>query len=118
MAELKFDTKEFEARMKLLEQKVVQYKYKTVMEVALELLRLSQFEVPHDTGLLQNSGHTERKDDGVLVGYNKVYAHRLHEHPEYKFQKGRKGKYLEDPMKNNLHVFERYFREGLEEILQ
>lgn len=119
MAELKIDTREFEAKMKLLEMKVKQYKYRTVMEVALELLRLSQFEVPHDTGLLQNSGHTEREgENGVRVGYNKVYAHRLHEHPEYRFQKGRKGKYLEDPMKRNLHVFERYYRDGLAEVLQ
>lgn len=70
--------------------------------VADEILRLSQFEVPHDTGLLQNSGHTESEGDGAIVGYNKVYAARMHEHPEYHFQKGRKGKYLEDPIKNNM----------------
>lgn len=73
--------------------------------VADEILRLSQFEVPHDTGLLQNSGHVEPEGNDYLVGYNKVYAARLHEHPEYKFQKGRKGKYLEDPIKNNSKLF-------------
>lgn len=76
-----------------------------VKMIADEILRLSQFEVPHDTGLLQNSGHTESDGDGQIVGYNKVYAARLHENPQYRFQKGRKGKYLEDPIKRNLSIF-------------
>lgn len=73
--------------------------------VADEVLRLSSREVPHDTGLLQNSGHVDPEADGHIVGYDKVYAARLHEHPEYRFQKGRKGKYLEDPIKHNLNLF-------------
>ena len=88
---------------------------KAVNHVADEILRLSQFEVPHDTGLLQNSGHTEPDGDGQIVGYNKVYAARLHEHPEYRFQKGRKGKYLEDPIKNNLMVFQNYISDLVRE---
>ncbi len=35
----------------------------------------------------------------VFVSYNTPYARRLHEHPEYRFNEGRKGKYLEDPFK-------------------
>jgi hypothetical protein len=84
---------------------------KGMSDVAEEVLRLSQFEVPHDKGLLQNSGHVEAGDNEYIVGYNKVYAARLHEHPEYKFQKGRKGKYLEDPIKNNTDtLLEHYAR--------
>ena len=72
------------------------------MDVALEVLRLSQFEVPHDEGTLQNSGTAESIPGGdVVVGYHTRYAARLHEHPEYRFQKGRKGKYLEDPIMQN-----------------
>jgi len=83
-----------------------------VNDIANEILRLSNFEVPHDKGLLQTSGHVEANNDtGVIVGYNKVYAARLHEHPEYRFQKGRKGKYLEDPIKNNTTVLLRYMAE-------
>ncbi len=82
---------------------------KAISTIAEEVMRLSSFEVPHDTGMLQNSGHVEyvAKDD-YIVGYNKTYAARLHEHPEYRFQKGRKGKYLEDPIKRNLHIFKRF----------
>lgn len=74
----------------------------TINDVLYEILRLSQFEVPHDVGMLQDSGVVDEKSRSV--GYNMVYAARLHEHPEYRFQKGRKGKYLEDPIKRNADV--------------
>ncbi len=73
-----------------------------------ELLRLSTFEVPHDTGALQASGMADVDfPDGSKypvgeVSFNTPYAWKVHEHPEYRFQKGRKGKYLEDPAKANL----------------
>ena len=85
--------------------------------VADEILRLSQFEVPHDVGLLQNSGHVEKELGGHIVGYNKVYAARLHEHPEYRFQKGRKGKFLEDPIKNNTLAFGKFIEDEIRKIL-
>lgn len=89
---------------------------KGVAMIADEVLRLSQYEVPHDTGLLQNSGHTEHAGQNEeIVGYNKVYAARLHEHPEYRFQKGRKGKYLEDPIKRNLNVFQKFMEDLMKE---
>lgn len=70
--------------------------------VADEVLRLSSFEVPHDEGTLQNSGAVEELPNGdVILGYHTPYAARLHEHPEFRFQKGRKGKYIEDPIKDN-----------------
>lgn len=68
---------------------------------ALEGLRLTQFEVPHDEGTLQNSGTVEPLKGGFVLGYHTPYAARLHEHPEYNFQKGRKGKYIEDPLNRN-----------------
>lgn len=72
------------------------------MDAANEVMRLSQFEVPHDEGTLQNSGTVESLSNGdVVVGYHTKYAARLHEHPEYRFQRGRKGKYLEDPILHN-----------------
>ena len=75
---------------------------KALKMVGDEILRLSAKEVPHDTGALLFSGRVDDFDTYVEVGYHTPYAHRLHEHPEYTFQKGRKGKYLEDPIKNNL----------------
>jgi hypothetical protein len=73
-----------------------------------ELLRLSQLEVPLDKSTLANSGHADRDSKGAYVAYGgpaSDYAVRLHEHPEYSFQHGRKGKYLEDPLKHNQHKF-------------
>lgn len=74
---------------------------KALEDTADEALRLSQFEVPHDEGTLQNSGTVEIVGDGVVMGYHTPYAARLHEHPEYRFQKGRKGKYIDDPLRRN-----------------
>lgn len=66
------------------------------------LLNLSNKEVPHDEGILASTGVVTPVGEDVEVGYHTAYAARLHEHPEYRFQKGRKGKYLEDPLKMNL----------------
>lgn len=74
-------------------------------DIANELLRLTQFEVPHDTGFLQNTGTVQKQGSDFVTGYNTRYAARLHENPQYHFQKGRKGKFLEDPLVRNLKVF-------------
>lgn len=92
------------ARLDVLVKKTFTVTDNAVELIANELLRLSQFEVPHDKGTLQNSGTVQREANGWVVGYNTVYAARLHEHPEYNFQRGRKGKYLEDPLKRNLEA--------------
>lgn len=75
---------------------------KGLLDAGMEALRLSQFEVPHDEGTLQNSGTVEvMPDKSVVMGYHTPYAARLHEHPEYHFQRGRKGKYISDPIDRN-----------------
>jgi hypothetical protein len=53
----------------------------------------------------------------VTVGYHTPYAARLHEHPEYKFQKGRKAKYLQDPLMHNLTRWLNVYAKELEEVL-
>lgn len=107
-----FDDSDFKNKVTKFEKLVTtDRKDKAVHNVASEILRLSSREVPHDTGQLQNSGHVEDQKDESIVGYNKVYAAKLHEHPEYRFQKGRKGKYLEDPIKNNIRTFQKYFED-------
>lgn len=97
------------AKLEEKEPKATEY---SAEDVANEILRLSQFEVPHDEGTLQNSGTVEREGDTFVVGYHTPYAARLHEHPEYRFQGGRKGKYLEDPIKNNLRVLGLMFKDA------
>lgn len=85
-----------------------------------ELLRLSQLEVPLDKSILQGSGHSGNDEKGAYVAYGGPaadYAVRLHEHPEYNFQNGRKGKYLEDPLKQNKSVFARMMGDEVKEAL-
>jgi len=108
--DIKIDTKDIERGIKRLTKLVDAESLKALDQIALEILRLSTFEVPHDTGLLQMSGSKETRGDEVVVGYNKVYASRLHENPQFRFQKGRKGKYLEDPIKNNLSIFRNIYK--------
>jgi hypothetical protein len=104
-----FDISDFEKGLKRLDVAIKGATMSGINDVADEVLRLSQREVPHDTGFLQNTGNVEpAKSDNnpeAIVGYHTPYAARLHEHPEYNFQGGRKGKYLEDPIKNNLRFF-------------
>lgn len=56
-------------------------------------------ETPLDEGTLsQTSGvDVDEGNHQASIYYTQKYAVRLHEHPEYNFQRGRKGKYLEDP---------------------
>ena len=82
-----------------------------------ELLRLSSLEVPHDTGALQASGNVSKDELEATVSYDTPYAVRLHEHPEYRFQKGRKGKYLEDPLKNNINRFNQVIADSVKSQL-
>lgn len=86
-------------------------------EVGDALLNLSQKEVPHDIGTLANTGVSQAEGNDHVVGYNTPYAARLHEHPEYKFQKGRKGKYLEQPIKENINQFTQVFGMAVKERL-
>lgn len=119
MADVEWDTKEMEKRINEMKGELEKNIKRPIHEVALEILRLSIFQVPHDKGMLQGSGHTEPSSgSSYLVGYNKVYASRLHEHPEYRFQKGRKGKYLEDPIKDNLRLFREYMAKGIKDIIK
>jgi hypothetical protein len=118
---IKFDASELYAGIKKFTENAISQNRVAIGEIAYEILRLSTFEVPHDIGLLQASGSVQPQlsdADTVLVGYNKVYAARLHEHPEYHFQKGRKGKYLEDPIKNNLGIFRTHYKDSMSKIIK
>lgn len=99
--------KPFTDVLKELNKRIDPAKQKAEKMVGDEILRLSNKEVPFDIGTLANSGRVDVFPNKVEVGYHTRYAHRLHEHPEYNFQNGRKGKYLEDPIKNNLSRLEK-----------
>lgn len=100
-----FDGKMVAANLPNLEKTMQAGVKRGLLDAGLEGMRLSQFEVPHDEGTLQNSGTVEVMPNGdVVLGYHTPYAARLHEHPEYRFQKGRKGKYISDPLNRNASV--------------
>lgn len=105
------------ARLGLLEKAIDPTLDLSAEDVSNEVLRLSQMEVPHDEGTLQNSGVVEKVDGDWVVGYHTAYAARLHEHPQYRFQKGRKGKYLEDPVLKNAQVLGLRFAKSVEKGL-
>jgi len=58
--------------------------------------------VPHDTGLLQSTGKVDVDGQKLeaTVSYNTPYAVKVHEHPEWHFRNGRKGKWLEMTIKS------------------
>ncbi|HPT62480.1 MAG TPA: hypothetical protein PLN81_12970 [Bacillota bacterium] len=107
-------------RGKLASETVRQAALEGCFEAGEELLRVANAMCPHDTGTLMRSGevttHIGRAESStsggvvrtedprlpagkteikVHVDYDTPYAVRLHEHPEYNFQKGRRGKWLE-----------------------
>jgi hypothetical protein len=91
-----------------------------MVEMADSLLVLSRLEVPHDIGDLQKSGSVfNNGPDDIGVVYNIEYASYQHEGGDgkrviTKYQKGRKKKYLEDPMKKNMSKFMEIGRANLE----
>lgn len=108
MASVTWDTRDFLDGLGRVEQKVTDAVAEGTRNVAEDLLRRSQALVPHDTGTLQNSGHVEHFPNESIVGYGgmaNMYAIRLHEHPEFNFQKGRQGKYLETPLVQNIAFY-------------
>jgi hypothetical protein len=115
---ISIDAKDFLDKLDKIAEKVDKIEMKALTEMGDELLRLSNHEVPHDTGALAATGAVEPEgNDTVIVGYHTPYAARLHEHPEYKFQKGRKGKYLEDPLKHNLSRWLEVYANQLEQAI-
>ena len=102
MFNITLDTSGFEKVLDALAKGVDKISDQGLNEMGDELLRLSVKEVPHDEGILSASGVSQKDGKDWSVSFHTPYAARLHEHPEYRFQKGRKGKYLEDPLKHNL----------------
>lgn len=78
--------------------------------------------VPHDEGTLERSGSVdvEETSKGVSgsVFYDTPYAARLHEHPEYNFQNGREGKYLEKTINNEGDVIKDYLKDAYAKVLK
>lgn len=67
------------------------------------LATVSKGQVPLDQGPLKNSCYVDVNDDGSqgTVSYDTPYAVVQHENTWYNHQRGRKGKYLEDPVNDS-----------------
>lgn len=84
------------------------------------ILEEANKKVPHDTGELQASGDIE-VDASNKVGqvyYISPKAVRLHEHPEYNFQKGREGKWLEKAIYQNKNLIKDKIQEEVAKALK
>lgn len=89
-----------------------------ISDSAEYILQESNKIVPLDEGTLQRSGEVDMMSVGdsheASVSYDTPYATRLHENPQYNFQGGRKGKYLEKIIRSKRHkqkVMDRLERE-------
>ena len=111
---MNFDDSDLQRGLSRLDRQVDKWWKDALENMADTLLLLSRFEVPHDKGTLQATGHVfyEASDDAMCVAYNTPYAAYVHEgfrrdgsHKIINFQKGRKKKYLEDPLKLNIDTW-------------
>ncbi|WP_009882727.1 hypothetical protein [Brevibacterium aurantiacum] len=62
-------------------------------------------QVPHEEGTLERSGRAANELNGnvarAAVGFDTEYAIDQHESMHYRHKKGRKAKYLEDPLNSS-----------------
>lgn len=99
-------------------QKVVEGLW-SASEVASDIIgNESNKQVPFDIGTLSKTWFVEplNNEIGFRFGYRTPYAARLHEHPEYKFKNGRKAKYLEQPIEENMGDYRGQFLNKLKEV--
>jgi hypothetical protein len=86
------------------------------------ILQESNKIVPHDEGTLERSGNTDmgiqEGKPSATVYYDTPYAARLHEHPEYNFQNGREGKYLEKTLNKNMIEIGTYMANKIKDLLR
>lgn len=122
-----FDTSDLDGGLDRLDKMIDKWWNEAREQMADSLLLISRLEVPHDTGYLQASGHVfyDKAEDSWNVAYNTEYASFVHEgmrrdgsHIIRHYQKGRKKKYLEDPLKLNLSMFQQRGKEYVATKLQ
>lgn len=84
------------------------------------ILEEASKKVPHDTGELQASGDIEvdASNKEGQVYYISPKAVRLHEHPEYNFQNGREGKWLEKAIDQNINLIRDKMQEEVAKALK
>jgi hypothetical protein len=91
---------------------------RAIGEMAVDIERLSKMQVPHDTGELQRSiTHRRKGDRHFIVEADKVYAARWEfTNPKSGFKKGRKSRYMRDPLDTIGSKSADYLRRALNEV--
>lgn len=82
---------------------------------ASHILTKSTAIAPKDEGvLIQTAGVSIDADAGKAnVYYTQKYAAWLHENPQFNFQGGREGKFLEKPVLSEAETLQRIFGDGI-----
>jgi len=101
----------------LAEARVEEGGKKGLKEAADAVLRRAEEHVPLDIGTLRDTGRVSQAGDEAVVSYDTVYASILHEHPEYHFQHGREGKWLEKAVNASAGEIEAKIGGGIKEAL-
>jgi hypothetical protein len=90
-----------------------------------ELLRLSRYVVPFASGRLSQSGFFRREGQYWITGYNTKYAMYQHEGMRRdgsrivrNWSNGRKNKFLENPLKENISTWNKVANEVLMQELK
>lgn len=119
------DTSDMDKKLERLKSDLNAMERRALQEMADTILTLARAEVPHDEGTLANSGDAYVEGDFGIVAFNTKYAAYQHEgmrkdgtHVVRRYKSGRKKKYLEDPLKNNLTKLGEVAREQLANILR
>lgn len=106
---IEIDDKDFQKVLERLTKQLDDIGKNAMMDMADALLVLARLEVPHDVGRLSSTGNAFWDVDSSAVAFDTDYASYVHEgiradgtHRIRNYQKGRKKKYLEDPLKMNL----------------
>ena len=85
------------------------------------ILQESNKIAPLDEGTLTRSGNIDmglqENKPAATVFYDTPYAARLHEHPEYNFQNGREGKYLEKVFNREITAVRNFIAQRLRHLL-
>lgn len=94
--------------------------FKAIQQAVRDLKTEANDRCPHDEGTLMRSG-VESSDEAQMVGavsYDTPYAVRLHEHPEYNFQQGKEGKWLENAASRRSQDYLDWISKAIDEALK
>lgn len=85
----------------------------TVADVGEFVLEEANRTVPIEEGTLERSGFVDVDGLEATVSYDTSYAARLHENPQYHFQHGRRGKWLQLTLGEQQQRAERFIADRL-----